>query len=33
MTVASLTEEDIKMIHSLARDEKIGDRVNELMGR
>ena len=33
MTVASLTEEDIKKIQSLARDENIGDRVSELMGR
>ena len=33
MAVASLTDEDIKMIHSLARDEKIGDRVSELINR
>lgn len=28
MAVASLTDEDIKMIQSLARDEKIGERVS-----
>ena len=33
LTVASLTEEDIKKIQSLARDENIGDRVIELMSR
>ena len=33
MTVASVTEEDIKSIHSLARDEKLGDRLSELMCR
>ena len=30
MAVASLTDEDIKMIQSLARDEKIGERVRPL---
>ena len=29
MAVESLTDEDIKMIHTLARDEKISERVRE----